>query len=78
MSNIDIDSRIEEHLMKEQEELIKNTEWILISDEPDCKKYVSKDNPNFFRSISFLLGPDNTPIKTESTWFEYCRKEVDF
>ena len=75
---MNIDSMIEEKLMKEREELVKKSEWILISDEPTRKEYVSKDNPNFFRVLVLREGPDGKPsVISESTYFEYCRKEVD-
>lgn len=75
---MDIDAMIEEKLTKEREELVKKSDWILIEDEPCRKKYVAKDNPNFFRVIVLREGPDGKPsVISESTYFEYLRKEVD-
>ena len=78
MKDMNIDTMIEQHLMNERKELIDKSEWILISDEPTRKEYVSKDNPNFFRVLAFREGPDGKlSVISESTYFEYCRKEVD-
>lgn len=78
MNDMNINPLIEEHLMKEREKLVGKSEWILIKDEPDYKKYVAKDNPNFFRVITLRPDPDGKlSIISESTYFEYCRKEVD-
>ena len=72
---MDVDGRVDELIMERLEQEEKDTEWILILDEPVHKKFVSKDNPNYFKELVGYPGPDGKTIWDKSTYKQYDRKE---
>ncbi|MCR5742083.1 MAG: hypothetical protein K6G38_06465 [Gammaproteobacteria bacterium] len=60
-----VDEAVDEILMTQREEDIKNTEWILIEDTPTYKKWVSKTDSHFFRDEMYN---DDGTVRAQSSW----------
>lgn len=63
-----VDEAVDEMLMAKREEDIAATQWNLIEERENYKKYVANDNPHFFRDVTYN---EDGSIKSESSWKQY-------